>query len=243
MSIQGAPTAKQVPANKKFVHNIKVDFAGNSKVNLDQLGTELMLRESVYLNPQFISKQQVISLLKKLYDKEFAGGDKENQNLDKLNQESKASTNINKLDNRPKDSDDFSDFDKPSNNKNNNFAKLDQAEESDEWDFAKEDSHSKNNAKALNKKSPDKASAALNLNTDRDLESEGGFNLDELPTDQFNNENDKFNKVMSTNNHGGLLASIGLKNADGAEGEDDDDNYADDFDDDFPDQADDHHES
>lgn len=75
------------------------------------------------------------------------------------------------------------------------------------------------------------------------MESEGGFNLDELPTDQFNNENDKFNKVMSTNNHGGLLASIGLKNADGAEGEDDDedeDNYADDFDDDFADHADDH---
>lgn len=45
---------------------------------------------------------------------------------------------------------------------------------------------------------------------------------------------------MSTNNHGGLLASIGLKNADGAEGEDDDeDNYADDFDDDFADHNDD----
>jgi len=107
-----------VPANKKFVHNIRVDFAGNSKVDLDRLGTDLMLSESVYLNPQFISKQQVLSLLEKLYDREFGTGDKENQ----PKQESKPALNVNKLDNKPKDSDDFSDFDKPSNNKNNNFA-------------------------------------------------------------------------------------------------------------------------
>ena len=91
--------------------------------------------------------------------------------------------------------------------------------------------------KKSNNKSPEKL---LNPNTDRDLESEGGFNLDELPTDQFNNENDKFNKVMSTNDHGGLLASIGLKdvNANLLEGNEDDmDNYDDDdFADDFADQ-------
>mmetsp|Transcript_25579 Transcript_25579/g.18064 ORF Transcript_25579/g.18064 Transcript_25579/m.18064 type:complete len:143 (+) Transcript_25579:659-1087(+) len=93
--------------------------------------------------------------------------------------------------------------------------------------------------KKSNDKSPDKL--LLNQNTDRDLESEGGFNLDELPVDQFNNEHDKFNKVMSTNDHGGLLASIGLKDVNGKllhGNEDDIDNYADDFDDDFADQAD-----
>lgn len=96
-----------------------------------------------------------------------------------------------------------------------------------------------NNQLSINNQSPDKL---LNPNTDRDLESEGGFNLDELPVDQFNNEDDKFNKVMSTNDHGGLLASIGLKNVNAnlLEGneEDDEDNYADEFDDDFADHQD-----
>lgn len=80
----------------------------------------------------------------------------------------------------------------------------------------------------------------LNPNTDRELESEGGFNLDELPTDQFNNEDDKFNKIMDTKDHKGLLASIGLKNVNGEdllEGNDED-AYADDFDDDFADDND-----
>ena len=61
MSVSGAPTAEMVPASKKFVHNIVVDFKGDLHCDLELLGTDLIAKESVYLNPKFISKQQVSS--------------------------------------------------------------------------------------------------------------------------------------------------------------------------------------
>ncbi len=49
---------------KKYVHEIRVDMKENSDIN--KLCDELCLRESIYLNPHKISKQQVRDLLRKM---------------------------------------------------------------------------------------------------------------------------------------------------------------------------------
>jgi hypothetical protein len=66
---------------KKYVHEIRVDMKENTDIN--KLCDELCLRESIYLNPQKISKQQIKDLLKKMQN-QIIKEKKENIKNDKV---------------------------------------------------------------------------------------------------------------------------------------------------------------
>jgi hypothetical protein len=68
-----------VSKNKKYVHEIKVDMKEHTDIS--KLCDDLIARESIYLNPDKINKQQVRDLLTKLKQHMFKGSgcNKENK--------------------------------------------------------------------------------------------------------------------------------------------------------------------
>ena len=49
---------------KKYIHEIKVNFEGRSEpVDVSKMCDEMCESETVYLNPQFINKQQVSDII------------------------------------------------------------------------------------------------------------------------------------------------------------------------------------
>ncbi len=63
---------------KKYVHEIRIDMKDSTDIG--KLCDELCARESAYLNPQKISKQQVQELLNKMKDHLFKKEIKDKEN-------------------------------------------------------------------------------------------------------------------------------------------------------------------